>query len=95
MQDSYIRLDVDYCCTLHALKGCKGFLTYIIDTKASEVRLKDIYVLRNFLDVFPKDLLGLAMKREINFAIDLVPNVGPISLPPYQMDSTKLKELKT
>ena len=36
--------------------------------------------MRDFVDVFPEDLLGLPFDREIEFAIDLVPGTAPISM---------------
>ena len=51
--------------------------------------------MRDFLDVFPDDLPGLPLEREIHFPIDLVLGTSPIYLPPYRMASTELKELKT
>ena len=51
--------------------------------------------MRDFLDVFPDNLPGLPPEREIDFPIDLVPGTAPISLPPYRMAPTELKELKT
>ena len=72
-------------------KGCKGYLTHVVDTRSSEARLEDVPVVRDFLDVFPP---GLPPEREIDFPIDLVPGTIPISLPPYRMAPTELKELK-
>ena len=76
-------------------KGCKGYLAHVVDTRSSEVRLEDVPVVRDFLDVFPDDLPGLPLEREIDFPIDLVPGTAPISLPPYRMAPAELKELKT
>ena len=75
-------------------KGCKGYLADVVDTRSNEVRLEDVPVLREFLDVFPDDLPGLPPGRETDFPIDLVPGTGPISLPPYRMAPAELKELK-
>ena len=47
-----------------------------------------------FPDVFSEDLLGLPPDREVEFTIDLVPSIGPISKAPYRMAPTELKELK-
>ena len=47
----------------------------------------------NFLDVFPEELLGLPPEREIEFCIDVVPGIDPLSIPPYKMAPAKLKEL--
>ena len=76
-------------------KGCKGYLAHVVDTRSSEVRFEDVPVVRDFLDVFLDDLPGLPPEREIDFPIDLVPGTTPISLPPYKMTPTELKELKT
>ena len=76
-------------------KHCKGYLAHVVDTRNSEVRLEDVPVVRDFLDVFPDDLPGLPPKREIDFLIDLVPGTAPISLPPYRKAPSELKELKT
>ena len=44
--------------------------------------------------MFPKDLLGLPPDRELEFCIDLLPKIAPISIPPYKMAPDELKELK-
>ena len=72
-------------------KGCKGYLAHVVDTRSSEVSLEDVPVVRDFLDVFPDDLPGLPLEREIDFPIDLVPGTTPISLPPYRMALAELK----
>lgn len=41
------------------LKGYMGYLAHVYDTRVSEVRLKDVVVVRNFFDVFPSELLSL------------------------------------
>ncbi|GJV29421.1 hypothetical protein Tco_1385869 [Tanacetum coccineum] len=46
--------------------------------KADEKKLDDIRVVRDFPEVFPNDLLGLPLVREIEFRIDLVPGASPI-----------------
>uniref|UniRef100_A0A2N9IT26 Integrase catalytic domain-containing protein n=1 Tax=Fagus sylvatica TaxID=28930 RepID=A0A2N9IT26_FAGSY len=72
----------------------RGAVAYVIDTKASEVKLEDILVVREFLDVFPKELPGLPPDREVEFSIDLLPGTGSISKAPYRMAPTELRELK-
>ncbi|CAL8170370.1 unnamed protein product [Prunus armeniaca] len=54
-------------------KGCLGYLAHVIDTWDSGLRLKDILVVQEFPDVFPEDLPGLPLEREIEFTIELVP----------------------
>ncbi|XP_017613571.1 uncharacterized protein LOC108458675 [Gossypium arboreum] len=41
----------------------------------------------------PEKLLGLPPVREVEFSIDLVPGMTPISIAPYRMAPTELKEL--
>ena len=50
--------------------------------------------MREFLDVFPKDLSGLPPDREIEFSIDLLPGFSLISKAPYRMAPFELRELK-
>ncbi|XP_058208110.1 uncharacterized protein LOC131321117 [Rhododendron vialii] len=52
-------------------------------------------VVCEFLDVFPEELPRLPPKREIEFAIDLLPGTAPISVPPYRFAPAELRELKT
>jgi len=65
-------------------------LTYAI--RASS--LAEIPVVCDFPDVFPEDLPGLPPKRDIEFAIDLVPSTAPICKRPYRMPPNELAELK-
>ncbi|KAG8496936.1 hypothetical protein CXB51_008143 [Gossypium anomalum] len=48
-----------------------------------------------FSDVFLEELPGLPPVREVEFGIELVPSITPISIALYRMASTKLKELKS
>uniref|UniRef100_A0A2N9G9V6 CCHC-type domain-containing protein n=1 Tax=Fagus sylvatica TaxID=28930 RepID=A0A2N9G9V6_FAGSY len=75
-------------------KGCQGYLAYVIDTKKSEVKLDDIPIVREFPDIFPKELSGLPPDREIELSIDLASGIAPISIAPYRMALAKLRELK-
>ena len=56
--------------------------------------MDEILVVREFLDVFPDDIAGLPPNREVEFTIDLISGTEPISIPPYRMAPTKLRELK-
>ena len=75
-------------------KGCEGYLTYIVgDDK--DVKLEGIPIVRDFPDVFFKELLGLPPKREVEFTIELLLGMTPILKAPYRMSPLELKELKT
>ena len=57
-------------------------------------RLEDFHVLQEFGDVFPDEILGLLLEREIDFTIKLVPGAAPVSKTPYRMSTPEMLELK-
>ena len=63
------------------------------DTQQGELKLEDIPIVKEFPDVFPKDLLGLPPDREIEFSIDLLPGSSLISKALYRMAPAELREL--
>lgn len=66
-----------------------------MDTEVSKLKLEVIQVVREFLDIFPKQLSGLPPYREIEFSTVLVPRMTPISQAPYRMSPIELSELKS
>jgi len=56
--------------------------------------LFDIPVVCDFLDIFPDELPGLPPDRDVEFKIELVPSIAPISRRPYRMPPNELAELK-
>ncbi|XP_061339568.1 uncharacterized protein LOC133286197 [Gastrolobium bilobum] len=54
----------------------------------------NILVVCEFEDVFPEEIPHFPPEKEIEFSIDLVPGVRPISLAPYRMSPVELTELK-
>ncbi|KAK1421015.1 hypothetical protein QVD17_23053 [Tagetes erecta] len=87
------------CTMTEAMKyvnqGCKAFIAYVADTTKNMKRLEDIPVVRDFPDVFPKDLSGIPPDREVEFRIDLVPSAKPIAKAPYRLAPTEMQELMT
>ncbi|GJU98168.1 reverse transcriptase domain-containing protein [Tanacetum coccineum] len=61
--------------------------------KADEKKLDDIRVVRDFPEVFPDDLLGLPLVREIEFRIDLIPGASPVVRSPYRLAPSEMLEL--
>ncbi|KAA3479454.1 DNA/RNA polymerases superfamily protein [Gossypium australe] len=59
-------------------KGCETYLAYILDTNANESTVENIDTVRDFLDIFPEELHGLSLEREVEFRIDLLPGVAPL-----------------
>ncbi|KAG8491018.1 hypothetical protein CXB51_014151 [Gossypium anomalum] len=76
-------------------KGCEAYLAYVLDNKESEKKLESVPVICEYSDVFPEELPGLPPVQEVEFGIELVPGATPISIAPYRMALTELKELKT
>ena len=60
-------------------------------TKA--ITLEDIRVVQDYLDVFPEELLGMPPDHDIEFYIDLLPGMPPISKRPHRMPINELVEL--
>ncbi|KAK5845366.1 hypothetical protein PVK06_001539 [Gossypium arboreum] len=78
----------------YARKGCEAYLAYVLDDKELEIKPESVLVVCGYPDVFPEELPGLPPVREIEFGIELVPGTTPISIAPYHMAPTELKELK-
>lgn len=80
-------------------KGCQVADVHVIDdeksSKEDKHNLVDMPVLKDFVDVFPEEIPGLSLKRELNFTIELVPGTVLVSKAPYRMNILELNELKT
>ena len=75
-------------------KGYEAFLALILDSNRGQVDVEKIPVVREFLDVFPKELPGIPHEREVDLYIEIVPGIAPVSRAPYRMAPVELKELK-
>jgi len=56
--------------------------------------LESILVIQDFVDVFSENMLGLPPRRYIDFTIELIPGVAPVSRALYRMSIPELIELK-
>ncbi|GJU02183.1 hypothetical protein Tco_1112521 [Tanacetum coccineum] len=61
--------------------------------KSDEKRLEDIPVVREFPEVFPEDLPGLPLVRQVEFQIDLIPGATPVARAPYRLAPSEMQEL--
>ncbi|KAH0695173.1 hypothetical protein KY285_022270 [Solanum tuberosum] len=71
----------------------KGYLYHPVRVKNSNSEtptLESVHVVNEFLEDLPR----VSPEREIDFGTDLLPYTQPISIPPYRMAPTELKELK-
>jgi len=75
-------------------KSCQGYLTLVRNTQVDEEKLEYVPIVCDFPDVFPEEFHGLPHDREIEFSIDLIRSIPPISIPPYRMTPTELNELR-
>jgi predicted aspartyl protease len=64
-----------------------------VDGKEANL-IEDIRIVSKFPDVFPKELPGMPPKRKVEFAIQLIPGMTPISKRAYRVSGPELVELK-
>lgn len=75
-------------------KGCEAYLTYVSDSNPTKLCIQDIQTVRGFLDVFPEDLSGIPLNREVEFGIELLLGTALASITPYRTESKELMKLK-
>ncbi|XP_015965687.1 uncharacterized protein LOC107489451 [Arachis duranensis] len=75
-------------------KECQGYILLTANASDDTQGLDKIPVVRDFSEVFPEDIPEFPPQREIEFAIELVPGAGPVSIAPYRMAPKELTELK-
>jgi hypothetical protein len=62
---------------------------------ALEAKLvEEVPVVCEYPDVFPEELPGMPLDRDMEFVIDLLPGTRPIAQRPYHMSIDELEELK-
>ncbi|GKE90209.1 putative reverse transcriptase domain-containing protein [Tanacetum coccineum] len=74
-------------------RGCQVFIAQVMEKKSDEKRLEDIPVVREFSEVFPEDLPGLPLVRQVEFQIDLIPGAAPVARAPYKLAPSEMQEL--
>ncbi|KAA3473358.1 DNA/RNA polymerases superfamily protein [Gossypium australe] len=76
-------------------KGYEAYFAYVIDSKVSEKKIESVPVVCEYSDVFPEELSGLPPIRKVEFGIDLLLGMTPVSIASYRMAPIELKELKS
>jgi hypothetical protein len=74
-------------------EGAQAYLAYVQAKPEVKLKLEDILIVYNYLDVF-SEVTGLPPDRKIEFTVYLVPGTQPIHKAPYSKAPTKLRELK-
>ncbi|GJZ07698.1 putative reverse transcriptase domain-containing protein [Tanacetum coccineum] len=64
-----------------------------MEKKSDDRRLEDIPVVREFLEVFPKNLPSLPLVRQVEFQIDLIPGAAPVARAPYRLAPSGMQKL--
>ena len=60
----------------------------MVEAEKEGTLVDEIPIVREFPDVFPDDIAGFPPNREVEFTIDLILEIEPISIPPYRMAPT-------
>ncbi|GKF05605.1 putative reverse transcriptase domain-containing protein [Tanacetum coccineum] len=91
------KVDFKLCLVMKARKyfshGFQAFMAHVIDTRFEKKSAKDVSIVNEFLEVFPKDLPGIPPERQVEYQIDVIPGATPIAKTPYRLASSKMKEL--
>ena len=74
--------------------GCKIYVILTLNKKGVVEGLKHLLVVREFANVFLKELPGMSSERELEFTIDLKLGTKPIARMPYRMSTPELQELR-
>ena len=72
-------LSIDYCG-----KEGQGYVLLSTNVLESKQKLNEILIVREYPNMFLEDILEFPPEREIEFSIDLVLGIGPISIASYQ-----------
>ncbi|GJU63729.1 putative reverse transcriptase domain-containing protein [Tanacetum coccineum] len=84
--DDIIGIDMVYLAQVTSKKA---------EDKSLEKRLEDVPIIGEFPEVFPDDLPGLPLARQVEFQIDLVPGAAPVARTPYRLAPAEMHELST
>nr|GEZ78734.1 putative reverse transcriptase domain-containing protein [Tanacetum cinerariifolium] len=72
-------------------RGCQIFMIQVMEKKSDKKRLEDIPVVKEFPDVFPEDLPGLPLVRQVEFEIDLILGVALVARAPYRLAPSEMQ----
>ncbi|XP_070029476.1 uncharacterized protein [Nicotiana sylvestris] len=75
-------------------KGCIYHIVRVKDANAEIPTRQSIPVVKECANVFLEELPGIPLEREIDYGINFLPGMQPISIPLYRMAPAELKELK-
>nr|GEZ87894.1 hypothetical protein [Tanacetum cinerariifolium] len=82
-------IGMDWLRRHHAVIVCDEKLE---DDKSEGKHVKNVPIVQDFPEVFPKDLPGLPPARPVEFQIDLIPGAAPVARAPYRLAPPEMKE---
>ncbi|XP_035838763.1 uncharacterized protein LOC118486430 [Helianthus annuus] len=74
-------------------RGCRAFMIYANEPDKRSPKIEDVLVVREYADVFPEDLPGIPLEREVEFGIELIPGAKPVAKASYRLAPSELQEL--
>ncbi|GJS77174.1 putative reverse transcriptase domain-containing protein [Tanacetum coccineum] len=78
---------------IHIPLNGETLIIRVMEKKSDGKKLEDIPVVREFQEVFPKDLPGLPPIRQVEFQIDLIPGAAHVAQTPYRFAPSEMQEL--
>ncbi|GJZ01049.1 putative reverse transcriptase domain-containing protein [Tanacetum coccineum] len=98
--DRLVKHDVVIVCGEKVVRILYGNKMLIVESDKGVSRLKviscikaHVHIIRDFPEVFPEELPGLPLLRQVEILIDLVPGAAPIARAPYRLVSSEMREL--
>nr|GEV35578.1 putative reverse transcriptase domain-containing protein [Tanacetum cinerariifolium] len=76
-----------------AINIAQRLMDQAVEKNLDEKRLEDIPVVKEFPEIFLKDLPGLLPIRQVEFQIDLIPGTAPVARAPYRLAPLEMQEL--
>lgn len=70
------------------------FMMFILLKVESKAMIGDLLVVCDIPEVFPYDISDFLPKREVKFAVDLVPGTSHVSMAPCRTFGSEMSELK-
>ncbi|GKC83335.1 putative reverse transcriptase domain-containing protein [Tanacetum coccineum] len=96
VKDTFL-LNNRYASVLFDIGADRIFLAHVTTKKAKdkseEKRLEDVPIVRDFPEVFPKDLPSISPTRQVEFQMDLILGDAPVVRAPYRLAPSEMKEL--
>ncbi|GKD91735.1 putative reverse transcriptase domain-containing protein, partial [Tanacetum coccineum] len=81
----------------YLLEGCPIFLVQVTmkktEDKLKKKQLEEVPIVQDFPEVFPEDLPGIPLTRQVEFQIDLIPGAALVARAPYRLAPSEMKEL--